>query len=149
MESQLGFHSKATMALLLINCPWAYCVGSSLNSLFVCLLSVRPSVVRPSVRVTLSFEPKIIRKHSSTWRFALKNTSVWDIFRKHAEYVTVQMSRLLKFRDLPTQSVQGPPLPCGCNLVWYWLYKRFTIENQNPSEKFPNVFFKIWFLYEK
>ena len=27
-------------------CPWAYCVGSSLNSLFVCLLSVvRPSVV--------------------------------------------------------------------------------------------------------
>ena len=28
-------------------CPWAYCVGSSLNSLFVCLLSVRLSV-RPS-----------------------------------------------------------------------------------------------------
>ena len=28
----------------LYNCPWAYCVGSSLNSLFVCLLSVRLSV---------------------------------------------------------------------------------------------------------
>ena len=75
----------------------------------------------------------------------LKNTSVWDIFRKHAEYVAVQMSRLLKFRDLPTQSAQGPPLPCGCNLVthvfmlengmsWYFQVKAFVKSTVTPLD---------------
>ena len=53
----------------------AYCVESSLNSLFVCLLSV---VRLSSVRI--SFEPKIRRKHSSTGQLAFKNRSVFGHF---------------------------------------------------------------------
>ena len=99
--------------------------------------SVRLSVVcRLPVRVRISFEPQIIRKHSSTGQFALKNTSVWDISSKALEYGTVQMSRLLKFRDIPTQSVQGPPLPCGCNLV----NRIIIIKQSERSRNYPENF---------
>ena len=65
-----------------------------LSKFSVRLSVVRPSVCPLSVRVRISFEPKIIRKHSSTGQFALKNTSVWDISPKALEYGTVQMSHL-------------------------------------------------------
>ena len=77
------------------DCPWAYCVGTSLNSLFVCLLSVRPSV-RLSSRSVLSRNPPKLHGGVSV---RVKNQSVWDIPPKALGDVSVRMSHQSRLRS--------------------------------------------------
>ena len=109
-----GKNSRISVDVYFIFCPWAYCVGSSRNSLFVCLLSVCLFVVCPDQFWTNN-PPKApggvpvrVQKQVRFGHFA-ESTRVSD----------GSNVPLAQFRDLPTQSVQGPPLPCGCNLVMF------------------------------
>ena len=85
LTRETHFESRIIRELLqpLSDCPWAYCVGSSLNSLFVCLLSVRLSVVCPDKFWTKN-PPKApggvpVRVQNQT-RFDhfAESTQVWD-----------------------------------------------------------------------
>ena len=84
--------------------------------------SVRLSVVRPSVR------PSVRPCQDQFWTInppkapggvpvRVQKQVRFGHFAESTRVSDGSNVPLVQFRDLLTQSVQGPPLPCGCNLV--------------------------------
>ena len=100
-------------------CPWAYCVGSSKNSLFVCLLSVRLSSVRPSVSRSVLDQKSA---EGTRWRAGSRSkTRLFGTFFENTlstwQFKCPACSNLEIFLH---NRPKGHPCPAAVNLVKGW-----------------------------